>query len=121
MILLVFLILLIVPSLVDAQVTCSRYGDSVYCDGARGPVSITEFSPGMGIIQTEKTTEPYAIIGGRERSTSFDPTPLPTLDTFEPLPSLGIRSYDAEPSTSLWDTGTFEEREAVRRSGRIPW
>ena len=116
MFILVFLMLLMAPALVEAQVTCSQYGNTVYCDG-KNPVSITEFSPGMGIIQTDKDTIPYTIIGGDDRKrSSFDSTPLPTLDTLDPLPS-----YRDEPSTSLWDTGTYEQREAVRRSGRIPW
>ena len=109
----VFIILLAVPALVEAQVTCSRYGDTVYCDGKK-PVSITEFSPGMGIIQTEKDTVPYTILGDRDRRsayTPYDSTPLKELD---PLPSYSSPSSSYSSGLDRYEgrTPSYAENKA---------
>lgn len=92
----------------EAQVACFDYGSTLSCDGPRGNTSITELSRGQGIIQTDRETIPYTIIG-RDRD---EPRPLgiQPLEPIDRLPSL----RDERPST-------FEERQAIRESGRIPW
>lgn len=100
----------------------------MYCDG-RNPVSITEFSPGMGIIQTDKSTDPYTILGRDDdrRSSSSSIKPLKELD---PLPSYrdepysssyGSSSGSSTFGSSAYGDTTFKQREKIRQSGRIPW
>lgn len=107
------LVTLGVANLAGAQVTCFQYGKTLSCDGPKGNTSITELSRGQGIIQTPTATIPYSIIGqDRERST-YRSAPIEPL---ERLPSSS--SYGG---SSIYDHTTFEQREAIRDSGRIPW
>jgi hypothetical protein len=98
----------------EAQVACFDYGSTLSCDGPRGNTSITEFSRGQGIIQSEGSTIPYSIIGQQEERRSSAIRPLRELD---PLPSY----RDVRPSYQEERSSTFEERQAIRNSGRIPW
>lgn len=110
-----------VPVIAEAQIACSNLGGgTTYCDGPRGSTSITELSRGQGVIQTDRETIPYTIIGGDRRRSTYDSTPLTEL---EPLPSYG-ESYSSpsyRSGSSLSDSPSFEQREAIRESGRIPW
>ena len=98
----------------EAQVACFDYGSTLSCDGPRGNASITELSRGQGIIQTDRETTPYSIIGQKEgrRSSAIQP-----LRELEQLPSY----RDERPSYREERSSTFEERQAIRDSGRIPW
>ena len=98
----------------EAQVACFDYGSTLSCDGPRGNRSITEFSRGQGIIQSEGSTIPYSIIGQQEERRSSAIRPLRKLD---PLPSY----RDERPSYREERSSTFEERQAIRDSGRVPW
>ena len=112
MFILILLLALSVPVIADAQIFCSNLGGgTTYCNTPRGSSSITELSPGMGIIQTEGETIPYTIIGQDNRRSSYSSDRLPEL---ERLPSSS--SYGSSERSS-----TFEERQSIRDSGRIPW
>lgn len=99
MLLLLFIVMLFVPVLAEAQIACSNLGGgTLYCDGPRGSTSITELSPGMGIITRQgrdgsSSMDPYTIIGqDRHRSGGIEP-----LERLERLPSLdsgSSRSFD---------------------------
>ena len=117
-ILLLLIIGLSVPVIADAQIFCSQLGGgTTVCDSASGSTSITELSPGQGIITRQgrdgsSSMDPYTIIGrDDERRSSYGSERLPEL---ERLPSSS--SYGSSERSS-----TFEERQAIRDSGRIPW
>ena len=112
LILFLLLIGLSVPASVESQVACFEYGRTLSCDGPRGNTSITEFSRGQGVIQTDRETIPYTIIGQDRDRSSYNRQPIEPLDR---LPSSGYSG------SSIYDRTTFEERQAIRASGRIPW
>ena len=97
----------------EAQVACFDYGSTLSCDGPRGNSSITELSHGQGVIQTDRETTPFSIIGQEERRSSA----IQPLRELEPLPSY----RDERPSYREERSSTFEGRQAIRDSGRIPW
>ena len=106
-----------VPTFAEAQIFCSQLGGgTTVCDSASGSTSITEFSRGQGIITQQgrngSSMEPYTIIGQENnRRSSYSSDRLPEL---EQLPSSS--NYGSSERSS-----TFEERQAIRDSGRIPW
>ncbi len=106
-----------VPTFAEAQIFCSQLGGgTTVCDSASGSTSITELSRGQGIITQQgrngsSSMEPYTIIGQDNRRSSYSSDRLPEL---ERLPSSS--SYGSSERSS-----TFEERQAIRDSGRIPW
>ena len=114
MFILLLLGMMLVPVMAQSQIACFDYGNTLSCDGPRGNTSITEFSRGQGVIQTDRETIPYSIIGrDEERRSSYNSQPLREL---EPLPSSS--SYGG---SGAYGNSTFEERERIRESGRIPW
>ena len=113
MFILLFVAMLFVPMIAQGQVACFDYGSTISCDGPRGNTSITEFSRGQGVIQTERETIPYTIIGQDNNSrSSYSRQPIEPLERLPSSSSYGSSSYD---------TTTFEERQAIRESGRIPY
>lgn len=102
-----------------SQISCFQYAGGVTsCDTPRGNTTITELSPGQGIITQQgrhgSTIEPYTIIGqDRERRSGYSSTPFLGLDRPSSSSSYG--------GSSIYDSTTFEERQAIRDSGRIPW
>ena len=115
MFLLLFIVMLSVsvPAIADAQIFCSQLGGgTTVCDSASGSTSITELSPGMGIITRQgrdgsSSMDPYTIIGQDNNRNSYRSDRLPEL---EPLPSYG----------SSQRSSSYEERERMReeRYGR---
>ena len=111
MFILLLLGMMLVPVIAQSQIACFDYGSTLSCDGPRGNTSITEFSRGQGVIQTDKETIPYSIIGrDEERRSSYRSQPLQELDR---LPS-------NRDDSSSYRSSTFEERQAIRESGGIP-
>lgn len=106
-----------VPTFAEAQIFCSQLGGgTTVCDSASGSTSITEFSQGQGVITQQgrngsSSMEPYTIIGQDNRRSSNRNDRLPER---ERLPSSS--SYGSSERSS-----TFEERQSIRDSGRIPW
>ena len=117
MFVLLLLVLLSVPVIAEAQIACSNLGGgTTYCSSSSGSTSITELSPGMGIITRQgrdcsSSMDPYTIIGQDNNSrSSYSRQPIEPL---ERLPSYG--------GSSTYGETTFEQRERIRDSGRIPW
>ena len=87
---LLFLILLLMPVVAHSQ-TCFSYnnGKTLSCDSnrGRGNTTITELSPGRGIIthedRNDSSIEPYSIIGNEPRHSAIEP-----LKELDRLPSV---------------------------------
>lgn len=92
------LLFLFLVSPVSAQIACFNYGTTVSCQGPNETTTITEFSPGQGVIRdSDGNLSPYTVMPPRDshrerRSDNFslglEPLEsLPTLRDSGDLPS----------------------------------
>jgi len=93
---------LIVAPVTFSQTVFMPLGDALVEPSSGTTIMPLQGSKNMGVIMDDRGIEPFAVITPPTVQ-RFDPTPLPTLPTLEPLapsrsldaPSLSAPSYDA--------------------------
>jgi hypothetical protein len=78
---------LFIPETAQPQVSCFSNGGMLSCDSRSGNTLITPLSPSQGVIQSERSLEPYTIMPPSSSRDSFSAS---RSDSFSsPIASLG--------------------------------
>lgn len=95
--------MLTLASVADAQVSCYRLGQYTTCNGPdRQSTTITELSPGRGVVTTDHDMQPYTVFPSAQPSRSRDLNhALDQLDQLDQLDTYDLYRHDDSLSPFL--------------------